>query len=148
MKPIIDWMWQRLPASAAWIWQALARCVAALWASLVAMIRSPAVWLACGVVFVGGFSLGHLNRSVVVRAVKHDLTTAVQSRDAAVARERSIAASLAKARQEAADAKAELEALKTPRLVKSRPAAKPSPRKRPQTAKPTPAPSFFNPFAR
>ena len=51
----------------------LGRGLAKAGASAMAVVASPAVWLACGLVFVGGFWLGHMGGAAGKRALRADV---------------------------------------------------------------------------
>lgn len=70
MNAVITWVRANAGAWVATVWQWLAWTVGKLWASVAALIKSPAVWLACGLVFVVGFSAGHIERGSAIRPLK------------------------------------------------------------------------------
>ena len=51
----------------------LGRWLAKAGASVMAVVASPAVWLACGLVFVGGFWLGHMEGAAGKKALRADV---------------------------------------------------------------------------
>lgn len=131
MNAFLTWVRARAPEWATTVKDWLGRAISAIWASLVALVKSPAVWLACGVVFVGGFCLGHSERSVAVRkvsAVNVGLSDALATERAKTQR---LAGDLAKAQR---DLKAALDALPAP---VAEPAPTP-PQRKPAPAKRTP----------
>lgn len=71
-----------VPAWVGVVWGYVVKGGSALMASVAALLASPAVWLACGAVFVGGFSVGHWERSKVLRSVKSDLAQTADDRAA------------------------------------------------------------------
>lgn len=67
--------------------QALARAVRAMAASVTALVKSPAVWLACALVFVAGYSTAHGIRGITIAKVKAErdrLMIAARALDARV----------------------------------------------------------------
>jgi hypothetical protein len=95
--------------------------------SFVAVVSSPAVWLAVGLTFVGGFWLGHIKGAVGKRALRSEVATLkgdVQGASAAVAvaqrraKDAESAASAWKTKAEAAEAEAvRLKSRATAKLV-------------------------------
>lgn len=149
MNDFLIWLRAKAPDVLALIWQGLTNVTRSILASLAALLASPAVWLACGVVFVAGFSLGHVERSVALHRVKAAHADLASTLAATRARSASLADALAKARQEAAEAKAALAAASVAPSAERAPAAKPAPAKRKPVAVPVttaPAPLFRNPF--
>ena len=51
----------------------LGRWLAKAGTSIMAVVASPAVWLACGLVFVGGFWLGHIGGAAGKKALRADV---------------------------------------------------------------------------
>lgn len=86
MNAIITWIranaWEW--ALVAWKW--ISWAVVGVWTSFVALIKSPAAWLACTLLFVVGFSTGYIVRSDAVRDIKMELST-VQHKKAEVDRD-------------------------------------------------------------
>lgn len=70
MESIITWLRAIAGAWVAVVWQWLTWVVGKLWASVAALLKSPAVWLACGLVFAVGFSVGHIERGSAIRPLK------------------------------------------------------------------------------
>ncbi len=129
VSKIRQWLpkaWQMVTAA----WGLLVRGVKALWSSFASLIRSPAVWLACGAVFVGGFVAGYGGPAHKLEAVLAEKQTLANSLKAVRLREATLAAKAEKAEKEAAEAKAELSALMERVKPKTPPAAKPAPAKR------------------
>lgn len=78
------WTW----ATTAWDWFSWA--VLAIWRSFVALLKSPAAWLACTLLFIVGFSTGFVTRGEDVRTLKIELAD-VKHDKAAVDRQLSAA---------------------------------------------------------
>lgn len=147
MKRLLEWIWQKLPSAFSWLREKLAVSAIAMWASVVAMFKSPAVWLASFLVFVLGFSAGHIERSRAVRALQAERNDLLVARDTLIVEKDSMAKALAAARKEAADAKAALSAVSPPAPAKSPPAVKPAPAKKVGKVKQTSADARIrNPF--
>lgn len=70
MNAAITWLRANAGAWVAVVWQWLTWIVGKLWASVAALFKSPAVWLACGLVFAVGFSVGHIERGSAIRPLK------------------------------------------------------------------------------
>lgn len=71
---IITWLRAAAPAWLATIWKYLKMAVAAVWRSFAALLKSPAAWLACTLLFVVGFSTGFVTRGDDVRNLKIELS--------------------------------------------------------------------------
>ncbi len=144
---IITWLranalnWARVAWE--WIYWALAAVIK----SFVALIKSPAAWLACGLVFAVGFSIGHIERGDDVRnalmrvaALEHQKTETLRQLATSQAKVAALAAALEKAAQKPAEPPPVVEASPPPKKPKRQRAATPAP------AKAVPAPVFKNPF--
>lgn len=83
LTAIIERLRQWVPA----VWQALTRAVRAVATSVAALVKSPAVWLACALVFVAGYSAAHSIRGITIAKVKAErdrLVIAARALDARV----------------------------------------------------------------
>lgn len=154
MNAIVTWLranagsWATVAvewAKVVWGWVAWA--VLAVVRSVVALIKSPAAWLACGLVFAVGFSVGHIERGVAVRAAKMRVS-ALEAQKAVTLRQ--LAASQAKVKElEAALEKAAQKPAEPPPAADAPPPPKKPTRKRyatPAPAKAVPASPVRNPF--
>lgn len=129
------------------VWGWVAWAILAVWRSVVALIKSPAAWLACGLVFAVGFSVGHVERGAAVRtakmrvaALEHEKTEMLRQLAASQAKVATLATALDRAAQKPAE---------TPPAADAPPLPKKPTRKRyatPAPAKAAPAPTFRNPF--
>lgn len=144
---IMTWVRANAGAWVAVVWHWLTWAAGKLWASVAALIKSPAVWLACGLVFVVGFSVGHIERGSAIRPLKMtianleaDKADLAREIDASKARSRLLASELEKLTRKPAEA--------APLISAPTPAARPrrAPRATPAPAKAVPAPVFRNPF--
>lgn len=70
MNAIVVWLRANALTWATVAWDWIKWAGLAVWASCVAVIKSPAAWLACGCLFVVGFSLGHASRHDEVAALR------------------------------------------------------------------------------
>ena len=125
---IIDLVRQWLP----YVWQLVATAGKSVATSMTALAKSPAVWLACVVLFFAGYATafvvrGHTIRNV--RAANVELTTKL---DAEKGQVKQLLLSLAKARQDALEAQEALNAIEQQAKPKPPPAPKPAPAKRTQ----------------
>lgn len=66
MKTVIDVVWAWAGFVAGLVWRGMRRVLA----SFASLVASPAVWLACTAVFVGGFCLGHWERGALIDRVR------------------------------------------------------------------------------
>lgn len=137
LNNILTWLRARAPEWATIAKDWLLRATAAIWASLAALLKSPAVWLACAVVFVGGFSLGHIERSVALRKVAAAKVEVEKTLAVEQAKGRALTVAVAMARQDAEDARKALADATPPPAPEKPPAAKETKPKRKQ--KPTAA---------
>ena len=71
---IITWLRAAAPGWLATIWKWLKAAVLAVWQSFAALLKSPAAWLACTLLFVVGFSTGFVTRGDDVRNLKIELS--------------------------------------------------------------------------
>lgn len=148
LNSMTTWLRAKSPALIATIWQWLTWATAKIKASIVALMSSPAVWLACGVVFVGGFIAGHGSRAPTIAQLKADKLTITKARDAGVAREKLLGqtvSALRKQLQEAKDAGAAVPAPESAPAPKRAPAAK-KPRAAAKSEAPVASVPFRNPF--
>lgn len=129
------------------VWDWIVWAVLAVWRSVVALIKSPAAWLACGLVFAVGFSVGHVERGAAVRAAKmrvsaleHEKTEMLRQLAASQAKVAALAAALEKAAQKLSEPPPAADAPPPPKKPKRSRVATPAP------AKAVPAPTFRNPF--
>ena len=102
----------KAPAVLAVVWRKLAAWAAALWKSVVALTKSPAVWLACGLVFVAGYSTAHAIRGHTIARLKQDRDRLLIAARALDAKVQEVEAALAVTRHELAEIKAKAEAVK------------------------------------
>lgn len=147
MNAIITWLRANAWTWAAVAWEWIYWAVAAVVRSVVALIKSPAAWLACGLVFAVGFSVGHVERGAAVRAAKmrvsaleHEKTETLRQLATSQAKVAALAAALEKASQKPAEPPPAVEAPPPPKKPKRQRATTPAP------AKAVPAPVFKNPF--
>ena len=54
-----------------------------IWTSFVALVASPAVWLAVGVTFLGGFWVGHIQGALGKRALRSEMVEVARKAEAA-----------------------------------------------------------------
>lgn len=108
---IATWVRANAGAWVATVWKWLTWIVGKLWASVAALIKSPAVWLACGLVFVVGFSAGHIERGSAIRPLKmtiagleHDKVELQRQLDASKVKVRMLADQLEKLAQKPQEA--------------------------------------------
>lgn len=147
MNAIVTWLRANAWAWATVAWEWIYWAIAAVIKSVVALIKSPAAWLACGLVFAVGFSVGHIERGAAVRtakmrvsALEHEKTEMLRQLSASQDKVRSLTTALEQASQKPAEAPPVVEASPPPKKPKRQRAATPAP------AKPVSAPVFKNPF--
>lgn len=147
MGLIVTWLRANAWTWAATAWEWIARAVLAVWRSFAALLKSPAAWLACSMVFVVGFSVGHIERGSAIRPLKmaisgleHDKAELQRQLVASQGKVRLLADQLEKLAQKPQEA--------VPLVSAPAPAPKPrrAPRATPAPAKAVPAPTFRNPF--
>ena len=112
-----------IPAWVTWILDYAKSGGQLLWTSLLAIWTNHATWLACVAIFVGGFSLGHWERSRVVHKVVGEKVELSAEIDA-------LAARLKLALKQVDEFRAAYTAL----AAKPAPAASPAPRAKKKTA--------------
>lgn len=129
------------------VWEWIVWAILAVWRSVVALIKSPAAWLACALVFAVGFSVGHIERGTAVRtakirisALEHEKTEMLRQLSASQDKVRALSIALEKASQKPAATPPAVEAPPVPEKPKRKRAATPAPAK---TVSPT---TFRNPF--
>lgn len=137
MNAVITWVRANAGAWVATVWQWLAWVAKNLWASVAALIKSPAVWLACGLVFAVGFSVGHIERGSAIRPLK--MTIAGLENDKAEL-QRQLAASQGKVRALAAELEKLAQKPQEAAPLISAPTPTPAPRPR-RALRATPAPA-------
>lgn len=147
MNAIVTWLRANAFNWATVAWEWIVWAVLAVWRSVVALIKSPAAWLACALVFAVGFSVGHIERGAVVRtakmrvsALEHEKTEMLRQLAASQAKVSALATALEKASQKPAETPLAVEAPPVPEKPKRKRAATPAP------AKAVPPTTFRNPF--
>lgn len=147
MNNLVTWLRANAGSWATVAWEWIYWAIAAVIKSFVALIKSPAAWLACALVFAVGFSIGHIERGDDVRnalmrvaALEHQKTETLRQLAASQAKVSALATALEKASQKPAEALPAVEAQPVPEKPKRKRAATPAP------AKPVSAPAFKNPF--
>lgn len=126
VSAILDLVRQWMP----YLWQLVAGIGKRIGASMSALAKSPTVWLACFVVFVGGYATAFVVRGVTiknVRAANVELTTKLDLEKGQV---KQLLLSLARARQDALEAQEALNAIEQQAKPKPPSAPKPAPAKR------------------
>lgn len=144
----VTWARAKVPAVLAVIWEWLTWGIAKVKASIVALMSSPAVWLACGVVFVGGFMAGHGSRATTIKRLTDEKAAIAQARDASRAQDRELRRTIANLRKELQEAKDAVPSSPAPEAApapKRAPAVK-KPRLASKPAAPVAAVPFRNPF--
>ncbi len=147
MNNLVTWLRANAWAWATVAWEWIYWAISAVIKSFIALIKSPAAWLACIIVFVVGFSIAHIARGDDVRGaldrvaeLEHQKTETLRQLAASQAKVAALATALEKASQKPAEALPAVEAPPVPEKPKRKRAATPAP------AKPVSAPVFKNPF--
>lgn len=117
---------QWLPVVGQWV----ASVAVAIYRSFANLVKSPAVWLACGAVFVGGFVAGYSGPAHRLQEVKTEHRAAAAALASAKQRVAVLTARVSKAEKEAEEARAEAAAAMERHKPKPQPAAKQAPAKR------------------